>query len=437
MKTFAKSLPEGRTGWMYRSIALVWCILMLLAGIRYFNISPVWNPNDELPHLDYIDRLAFESRIPSDGEFISDRTFRFHLDLKVQNPHDFDGTKKKIYPIGYSYESHQPPLYYSLMAIPWRLLADSGLTAELKLDIMRLISFGFQLAALLLIFPFFKELQKMYPGSLSPEFPFFCFAFLLFTGLQNRFGINNDQAATLPVLLSSIYYLRFRNTGTSRYLTASSLLASVAFWIKFTTGLYALVLFIALVFQFSGDLRKFRFRSFLNISFPFVLIPTLLLLNLYIFGYKNWLNNEHNKLILSFFQPGMLEFRNVILLQWKELFGLEFLWNFHPVGITIGYVFLAFSISGTILAAYHKMLPPWLLPAAIVSLLLYICIFLLNRYVCCVAWFSIRLYQPYLLYVLLAFGGFLAINRLFPRYLTHLILLISYYPILRYLWIWY
>lgn len=427
-------LPAHRPHSMYLFLFYGWVVLSGYMIFRYYQFAPIWNPNDELPHLDYIDKLANENRIPADGEMISDRTFNFHLQLEVLNPPTYNGTKESIYPIGHSYEAHQPPLYYLCMVIPYKIIMNTSIKPRSKLRILRLISYLFHVAGLIMVFPVFKELRTLFPKQFSPEFPYTAFLWMMITTVDFRAGINNDQLVLLPVMVSLLFLLRFHRTSAMSFGILASFFSALSIWVKFTNGLFIVLSFIALLFL---ALKKYSFSSksfFLLI--PFLLVPMLFILNGFLFGWDNILNHQQNKSMLMIFQPGMFDFGTFLKLHFIEIFSYNFLWMFHDMHWQLGVFFFLSGLAGLILSFLSNTLNIPYLISWFVLFVLYFLMFLLNKYVCCVAWFSFRLYTGYLFFFAIALFGYLGRNEIMFRWLNVMILLFLYFPVIRYLVVW-
>lgn len=426
--------PSYRPNSIYLILFYGWVVLSGYLIYRYYQFAPIWNPNDELPHLDYIDRLANENRIPSDGEMISDRSFDFHLQLGVLNPPTFDRTKESIYPIGHSYEAHQPPLYYICMILPYKVVMGSSMQPRIKLRILRLISYLFHLAGLIMVFPVFKELRKLYPSHISPEFPYTVFLFMMITTVDLRAGINNDQMVLLPVMLSLFFMLRYYRTSTILSGFLASLFSALSVWVKFTNGLFLVFSFIVILYL-AVKRNSLSFKS-IRIITPFILAPFLLIMNGFLFGWDNMLNHQENKSMLMIFQPGMLDFKTFLDLQFLEFFSINYLWVFHNFHRELGLLIFVSGFTGFVISILkNRIYLPYVVSWLIIAVL-YCIMFLLNKYVCCVAWFSFRLYTGYLFFFAIALLGYLAWPSKAIRSINLLLLAVLYYPAIRYLVLW-
>lgn len=416
-----------------------WALIGVYTYIAFFYIrsSPVWNPADELPHLDYIDRIAYEQRVPKDGEWISDRSFQFHLDLRVVNAPGFDSTKTNLYPISISYEAHQPPLYYMIMALPYKWIMQTKRSPREKIFLLRLISYALHLVGIFLIpFIFFEWNKINATQKINPAYPFLAMSLVMIATLNNRAGINNDQASLLFVNASIFFLIRFLRTQSVHHLTLAIAIACLSFWIKFTNGLF-LILLVSIIPLILHRTRQKSPLIRVSYFFPLVLIPAYLAWMISIHGIENPWNQKYTQHMFSIFQPGLLSIPAFLKLQWMELFSLHYLMIFHQYHLSIGYLLFAGSLLILLIhfVFNRKIHRIWLLSWILVAILYAILIFL-NRSVCCVAWFSIRLISGYMLFVVIAITGFLAPDNKLNRILTFILLFICFIPAVSYLATW-
>lgn len=118
-----KLVPEGS------HTALWWLVIVLsLAhGTLYAAALPAWSFADEHQHFDYAERIAIGKGLPVVGETLL-------LPEVAQSVFDSQRWQKYGWPArpspdpatwgfeGFSYEAHQPPLYYVILSIPLRIL---------------------------------------------------------------------------------------------------------------------------------------------------------------------------------------------------------------------------------------------------------------------------------------------------------------------------
>lgn len=102
----------------------------------------MWSPRDEAAHYDFIDRLTDGER-PRPRDRISAHTLELstrHFASPGEPAHG--SSARSLGVAGRSYEAHQPPLYYALLAVPNRFLR-RHVAPALQIRLLRLVSLGF------------------------------------------------------------------------------------------------------------------------------------------------------------------------------------------------------------------------------------------------------------------------------------------------------
>lgn len=144
MKPKMSTRPSARTsetGWVDfvrqgasvgRSSKIYWVIALLgiAHGVLYAILLPPWSIQDEQQHFDYAERIAKDHGPPV--------VAKTHLLPEVaQSVFDSKRWQKFGWPVrsspdpatwgleGYSYEAHQPPLYYAALSVPLRFMPGS------------------------------------------------------------------------------------------------------------------------------------------------------------------------------------------------------------------------------------------------------------------------------------------------------------------------
>lgn len=110
-------------------LALV-ILLALSRGFIYATVLPAWDLNDEEQHFHYVQQLAETWQIPLMGaSFLSPEILASVAEtdrwqhLGLTRPQVIDPRLMGLE--GYSYEAYQPPLYYLVLAIPYKLASMS------------------------------------------------------------------------------------------------------------------------------------------------------------------------------------------------------------------------------------------------------------------------------------------------------------------------
>jgi len=167
----------------------------LLAGVCYALFTPAWQAPDEPAHYNYVGYLVEKHRLPvlQMGDY----------------PHEYlEQLKAKRFPPEMSidplrYEFHQPPLYYLLATVVYRLTSGSLLALRL---LSLLLGAGLLLVAWALVRAIFPDQPALAAGTTA-------FVAFLPMHVAMTSAVNNDALAEL-LLASSVL-------GLVRYLRAS------------------------------------------------------------------------------------------------------------------------------------------------------------------------------------------------------------------------
>jgi hypothetical protein len=211
--------------------------LLVLAGLArgafWVLAIPVWHPGDEAQHYAYVASLARgdgipvlgEDRVPEEVTRLAKRspTFGFRSLPVAPTPHDpaWGATREQ-------YEAVQPPLYYALLALPYRLVRPAGVVATLYA--LRVVTLLVSLTAIPLTWLLARQLFPTAP-SVAVAAP----ALLVAMQAYNANGayVTNDAlvpplavAALLPAAAA------LRRGPTTRLALASGVLAGLALLTK-------------------------------------------------------------------------------------------------------------------------------------------------------------------------------------------------------------
>ncbi|MGQ9697650.1 MAG: hypothetical protein ACUVRO_06615, partial [Armatimonadota bacterium] len=194
-------------------LALVAVLLMYaMLGLAYIGAVPAWRGADELAHFGYVRHLALGRGLP------------------------VLGTRSADYPMGPSYEAHQPPLYYALGALIYRSGWGPEEVASLRLRVFSLVIGALVgLAAWLLA----REVWPSDPAAwiLSAEFV------LLLPSQTSLFAtVNNDSLTQL--LFGLVLWLSARVLAKGLSARASCLLGALVGLAMLTKASAALLLVV-------------------------------------------------------------------------------------------------------------------------------------------------------------------------------------------------
>ena len=176
--------PRSASCWVLALIVI--CYLVL--GTLYAVLTPKWQAPDEPAHFNYIKHLAEKGRLPvlQPGDY----PYQYLEEIKAAK---FPPSM----PISaIRYESHQPPLYYALGALVYRLT--SALGADVQFLTLRL--FSVLLGALVLVTAH-QVVCTVFPA--KPFLALAATAFIAIVPMHITFtaAINNDTLAELVLLL--------------------------------------------------------------------------------------------------------------------------------------------------------------------------------------------------------------------------------------------
>jgi 4-amino-4-deoxy-L-arabinose transferase-like glycosyltransferase len=177
----------------------------LIRGLYWVAMTEVPGPIDEAAHLAYIESIATGHGIPVVGADKPSENI-----LKLQR---FSTTGPGRYfpldvkdsagwgPSGEQYEAIQPPLYYLIMALPFRLAAPSGIVAALYT--VRILSLVLALAAVPLIWLLARELfpRLTLAGPLSAG------ALVAVNGYNASLSSVTNDALVLPLSVAALWLL--------------------------------------------------------------------------------------------------------------------------------------------------------------------------------------------------------------------------------------
>jgi len=177
-------VPKSASSWLLALI--VFCYLVL--GTLYAVLTPKWQAPDEPAHFNYIKHLAENGQLPvlQPGDY----PYQYLEDIKAAKfPPSMSISAIR-------YESHQPPLYYALGALLYRLT--SALGPDVQFFTLRL--FSVILGALVLVTAH-QVVCTVFP--VKPFLALAATAFIAIVPMHITFtaAINNDTLAELVLLL--------------------------------------------------------------------------------------------------------------------------------------------------------------------------------------------------------------------------------------------
>jgi 4-amino-4-deoxy-L-arabinose transferase-like glycosyltransferase len=211
------------------SIIFLYCIL----GFAYAVETPRWQTPDEPAHYNYVAYLAENRRFPVLQ--MGDYPHEYLEEIKAAG----FPPEMSIEPI--RYEFHQPPLYYALAAVVYRLASPLGFDGQFLL--LRLFSVLLGAILLLVVYAIVREIC---PRDLFLPLVATTFIATLPMHIAMSAAINNDTLA--EVILALVFWLclkEIRGGLSRRQLVALGVLVALALLTK--TTIYAPVILVPLV----------------------------------------------------------------------------------------------------------------------------------------------------------------------------------------------
>lgn len=210
-------------------LSRAWHIMLVVAfahGAIYALLLPPWAISDEQQHFDYAERLALGEGPPDLGRTyllpaVANAVHASARWSKFGWPSRPSADPREWALEGYSYEAHQPPLYYALLSLPLRLL---GGEVHDRLYLARLVMLVLSLVTLVCLR---RTLLLLWPGRESLAL----LGCLVLVALPARTAsiarVNNDGLAEAVGAVLVLAMTRWRDGLTpSRGLALGALLAA-------------------------------------------------------------------------------------------------------------------------------------------------------------------------------------------------------------------
>ena len=176
--------PRSTSWWLLALIVICYVVL----GTLYAALTPRWQAPDEPAHFNYIKHLAENGRLPvlQPGDY----PYQYLEDIKAAK------FPPSMSISGLRYESHQPPLYYALSALLYRLT--SALAPDVQFLTLRL--FSVLLGALVLVIAH-QVVCTVFPSKHFLALSATAFIAIVPMHITFTAAINNDTLAELVLLL--------------------------------------------------------------------------------------------------------------------------------------------------------------------------------------------------------------------------------------------
>lgn len=384
---------------------LVVCILSAVTLFLFINHKPVWSDYDEIAHFDYILRIEKGLETNVNDRAVQPEVLEAMKNTKWQRPDTFDGTAPGAGLAGFSYELHQPPLYYFVMSLGDNCIRFFQPDIIYRVKMLRLLSYFWFLAAIVLGYSIVCKFLTDNGYTSGVFFGLLYSLFLLVAGSATRYGISNDWFGLFWIHLCLWSILQPQNTRTDFLFYASSGLLALT---KQTALPAILLLFV--IRNCSGRLK---FRTDL---FPaFVLLPVCIW---YVHFFK--LRSEPS-VIRGVFEAGIpsgyLDLKTFLIV-WiadaadlqafgismvKPTFYLLILCVFAPVSLTALFM--------------HSRMKSLAIICCLALLMVGGMMYTLNKWIPGVNWYAYRHYNMYGIFFFIALCGWLLspVERLLTR----------------------
>ena len=390
---------------------LFWVLIGYLIYLSFaFTIrEPVWGVIDETAHMDYIEKLSNGHFTMNTDSPIENEIFQSLEYARWAKPPGYDGTMHSAGLVSLSYELHQPPLYYFIMAIPNWVMKQFEVSLLQRVMIIRLLSWLLFLMALFIGYFCLLNLLNRFKLSVSVFFAQLYVLFLLLVGSSGRFGISNDWLALILVhsiiwLLTMLYFENRKSVIPWMHALIAALIITKQTYLP-----------LALIFFLAGTVIDSSFYKFIR-HYLFYL-PVLLWYVAFIY---QWQHPTVTHTLFNLMLPaGMFDFKTFLLLiihnalDWKRLI---------PFSLMSGlWVLLLYGFSVIAVLYFRKSV--WLIGfSMLVLLFLAMLMFALNKWIGGVHWYAYRHFNGYGFFIFVgAFGWLIYVFDWIKLYIQRII----------------
>lgn len=396
---------------IYTFRLLIWFLIgyLIYLSFSYTMREPVWGAIDETAHMDYIEKLSNGRFTMNTDSPIENEIFQSFEYTRWTKPSGYDGTMHSAGLVALSYELHQPPLYYFIMALPNWLMKQFDVAIVQRVMVIRLLSWLLFFGALLIGYFSLINLLNRFKLSVSVFFAQLYVLFLLLVGSSSRFGISNDWLSLILVhsiiwLLIYLYFEKRKSVIPWMHALIAALIIT-----KQTYVLLAFMFFLAGILidtSFYKSIRHYVF--YLPVLFWYVA-----------FIYQGQQISVTHTMFNLLLPAGMLDFKTFLLLiihnalDWNSLV---------PFSLMTGYwVLLLYGLS--VITVFYFRKSVWLIGFSMVVLFfLVIQMFLLNKWIGGVHWYAYRHFNGYGFFIFIgAFGWLINVFDQIKLYIQRII----------------
>lgn len=371
--------------------------------------EPVWGPIDETAHMDYVEKISnFNITMRTDA-FIENEVYQSFQYTRWAKPDTYDGTIQSAGLVALSYELHQPPLYYLLMAIPNRIMKIFQVRIDHRVMVLRIISWLIFLVGLLMGFVGLKYILDKYKFSVSYFVSQLFVIYMLLVGSTQRFGVSNDWLSLC--IVNVIIYLMAHYYFERKYKLIPWIhFFIVALLLTKQTYLPMAFIFIALGWYYS--------RSFIRWRWYMMMYLFAVIWYVYFFIYLSRGSISHTFFNLLI-PAGWFQFNDFMLILLHSVFNWKSLINYYPMpNLIVLYLFLLSFV--TIL--FFKKARPLFVFSTVVLVFLAVMMFLLNKWIGGVHWYAYRHFNGYGIFIFMgAFAWLIHVLHWLKLYIQRLI----------------
>lgn len=375
-------------------------LLALLAAYSLHNVllsldRPIWSPVDEMAHYDYVDRLSSELRLPAPGERLSDYTRTITLErFRWAIPPGFDGTPAGMGVAGRSYEAHQPPLYYLLLAAPNAALKAAGVAPETQIRTLRVVNALFTVAAALLVLLALRDLAAV--TGASPIWGYVLAPALLVVEPSAHYAIGNDRLSLLAGAACGFLLVRHWRTGRDADARRAAWCVLLSLLTKYSNGFLVPLFAASVVARMARREGRPSIGRLAAVAWPIALVALYPLANWTIYD-----DPLKTRVTIGYFAkiaspvPGALEFVRVLVSSSLCFVALR------PLPHLVHLLFVALLVKNLALGGYRLLVrrePAYavVLVSAALSLAVLATALALPRLQPAVFWFDFRHFGAYL-----------------------------------------
>lgn len=383
---------------------------LIYQSLQFILREPVWGPIDETAHMDYVEKISnFNITMRTDA-FVENEVYQSFQYTRWAIPDTYDGTIQSAGIVAMSYELHQPPLYYLLMAIPNCIMKVFKIPIAQRVMVLRIISFLIFLVGVLIGFVGLKYILDKYKFSVSYFISQLFVIYMLLVGSTQRFVVSNDW---LPLgIVNMIIYLmaRYYFERKDKFIPWIHFFI-VALLLTKQTYLPLVFIFIAFGWLYS--------RSF--IGWRWYMMMYLFAVIWYLFFFIYWGRDSISKAAFNYMIPaGLFEFRDFILILLLSVFDWKSLIHLHiPPNLSV-FIFFLLSL---FLVVFFKKARPLFAFSIVVLVMLFIMMFILNKWIGGVHWYAYRHFNGYGFFIFMgAFAWLIHVLHWLKLYIQRMIL---------------